>query len=892
MPDTSSLCFHCLTPIDAHVKISAPIRGQTAHFCCHGCLGVTQWVHDSGLANYYNVRTGAPKVDSERAAHYASYDLPEIYEKYTSKLEPNDLNKLAKLDNLGDPSDLGDSSDRSQSMRQIDLFVADTHCAACMWLIEKSLQRIAGVVYAAGNASTQALRIQWHDNTTSLSTLLQAIAKLGYRPLLDKQNAAQQFYMATRKTQLKRLAVAGLGMMQVMMYSVALYAGAFYDMSDPIKHFLQWVSFFITTPVFFYAGYPFLHSLYQAIAGFYQPQKTFKQILRSQYYRLNMNVPVGLAITLAYCFSVYHLLLGAGEIYFDSVVMFIFFLSASRYLEVMGKNKAQRDSALNEQILPEVVQKVVDKATQTANQTANQATNQITQAIDDKASNREMTSGKPFETRPTPLASIALGDRLSVPAGDIIAGDGVVISGQSTVDESLLTGEARPIKKGPNDTVFAGSINQEQPLIIEMTALTNHTTLAKTQQLIQSAHTQKPKLQEITDRISAYVVAFILLSTSMTYFVWWAFIDDRRAFEVMLAVLVATCPCALSLSVPTAYASASSLLAKYRIFMRNNMALDAIPKITQLIFDKTGTLTTDDMHLVKLYNKTEHADTDILAIAAALESGIHHPIAKAFKPFINPSIHSEGTTIFTSEGVSGRVNGTPYFIGSQQAIIQRFPALAEQTQPNAIHLCQTNQPHDEQPRDEQSLDKRLDSLIACFHLSDEINSTAASAITKLRHLSLQILSGDSTARVAEIAQKLNLTDYRGEQTPEHKLQAVAHSQQQQQHVMMIGDGINDAPVLAQADVSIAVGNASALSRSQSDMVLPSPDLNKIPFIFRVAKKTRRIIIQNLSLSIGYNVTAIPLAILGFLPPWAAALGMSLSSLVVLTNALRISWIKP
>lgn len=796
-------CFHCLSPIPENTAVHGKINGQAEIFCCSGCLGVSQWISEEGLDRYYQVRTSAPKADNLRLSQYTSFDLPEIYQKYTT------------LDTAG--------------YRQIDLGVEGIHCAACMWLIEKSLEKQPGVKVAEGNASTFTLHLVWDDNQNKLSTLLVAIAMLGYQPQLSRDTDQQARYDAIRRTSLKRLAFSGLGMMQVMMYSVALYVGAWQGMSPTMTAFFQWVSFFLTTPIFIYSGFPFIQSAIQAI----------------RVKHLNMDVPVAVAITLAYFFSVYHLLKGQGEVFFDSVVMFIFFLSASRYLEMMGRYKALIRTAKNTATLPEVVS-VADKKSLSATIT------------------------------PTPIDSIQVNDLLLVSAGESIAVDGTVLLGQSTVNEALLTGESHPISKTSQDKVLAGSINQEQTLLIQANAIGQQTTLSETKRLLASAQTQKPAIQKVTDRLAGYIVAFILLSTATSFAVWQWVIQADNAFEIALSVLVATCPCALSLAVPTAYAAASNVLAYQRLFIKNNAVIDIIPKLSKVLFDKTGTLTTEDIQVTDTQTYTESTVSQVLTLAAVLERHIHHPIAKAFSIYDSKDYSLDNQQIISGQGVQGEINGVTYLLGKAALISQ---ACQLSLNDEGVYLCRGKAPNAQ--------------LIAQFTLSDKLSVYAKTAIEALQknQLPIAIASGDSHPRVQRIAETLGITHYRAEQLPTDKLNWVKSLQKQKQQVMMVGDGINDAPVLAAADVSLAVRGASALSQSHADIVLLNNDLRKISSLFRIAGTTRRIIRQNLTWAITYNLLAVPVAILGYLPPWIAALGMSLSSLVVLGNALRIYWIK-
>ncbi len=804
-----SNCYHCLSPVPENAIVEGTIKGKTEIFCCRGCLGVARWINESGLSQYYGVRDSAPKADNIHLEQYQSFDLPEIYQKYTYQ--------------------------NTDGLHQIDLTVEGIHCAACMWLIEKSLQQLSGVTKAEGNATTFTVHIEWDNEQNKISELLVAIAQLGYQPFLNRDKGQQERYEKTRRTALKRLALAGLGMMQVMMYSVALYTGAWKGMSPTMMAFLQWVSFFLATPVFFYAGFPFIQSAIQAVKAKH----------------LNMDVPVALAITLAYSFSVYHLLIEQGDIYFDSVVMFVFFLSASRYLEMMGRYKALLRTAKNTAILPDVVGKT----------------------------NIESLSA---DADYIPIDSLKVGDMFIVKAGEMVAADGTVLQGQSTVDESLLTGESRAIAKSPeplNSHVLAGSINQEQTLLIRADAVGLQTTLAETKRLLTSAQTQKPQVQQLTDRLASYIVAFILLSTTISFIVWKWVLGADNAFEIALSVLVATCPCALSLAVPTAYAAASNILSNQRLFIKNNGIMDRLPKLNFLLFDKTGTLTTEQMQVVKtdlLITDSLSDEKEVLAIAAALEQHIHHPIAKAFAPFRRGELSVSEQQITSGKGVSGKVGGQYYHLGNKEFI----ESICDTTlSVEGVYLCQA--------------EKDSATPIARFVLSDEINPYAKAMLanTSLENIQTAIASGDNDERVKAVADSLGIDTYRAKQLPTDKLNWVKSLQQDGKCVMMVGDGINDAPVLAVADISLAVGGASALSQSQADVILLNNDLRKIPQLIQIAERTHRVIWQNILWAIGYNLLAVPFAILGYLPPWLAALGMSISSLVVLGNALRIYLVK-
>ncbi len=798
-------CHHCKQEIPKNINISEEVDNNKYQFCCNGCLGVYLWIKEENLEQYYKVRSSAPKADNIDLAKYELFDLPEIYQKYTYQ-------------------NLEKQNSENKILTEVNINIKGIHCPACMWLIEKSLLKNKSIISAQGNASTFSLNVIWDNSKIKLSKILITIARLGYIPELNSlgNNKKEDISKEKRKT-IKRLIVSALGMMQVMMFSAGLYVGDWQSIDPAFKSLLQWVSFLVTTPVYFYAGMVFVISAIKAIKN----------------KNLNMDVPVAIAITLAYIFSIYHLLKGQGNIYFDTVVMFIFFLSASRYLEVMSRHKAELYSLQNQAILPEIVIKIKNK-TQT----------------------------------PILLDLLKVGDIILVKSGETIGADGVVISGKTTVNQSLLTGEDKSIIKKIGNEVFAGTLNQEQIITIKVTAVLQNTTLAKTKQLLNKAQIDKPKTAIIADRVAKYIVGFILISTVLSYIVWEFILGSDNSFEIALSVLVATCPCALSLAVPAAYTASANALARNKLFIKNNDVFDKIKNLKHIIFDKTGTLTTSNIKLdkINLFSK-KYTEKQILEIVASMEKNIHHPIANAFKNFIHQNINVNDVKIISGKGIKANYQQTDIYLGSYNFMQETEHNLSinnNENNKNLLFLADKKQ------------------ILASFKLKEQTSTYAKEAISNLSNYNLYIASGDSKGKVEKIAKTLGIRNFYHQMLAKDKLdllKKLRYSNNKPSVVMMVGDGVNDAPVLAGADISIAVADASSLSKSNSDIVLLNNDLRLVYKFIKIAQKTRKVILQNITWAICYNLVAIPLAILGYLPPWVAAIGMSLSSLFVTLNAI-------
>lgn len=796
-------CFHCGLPVPESASYRVVINDKSEAMCCRGCQAVAQAIVDNGLTEFYEQRTSiSPKANEQ---------FPEI---------------LKQME-LYDRADLQENfvNINENKVREASLMLEGIVCSACVWLNEKHVNALPGVIEFYINYSTQRARLKWDDSQIHLSDVLKSISEIGYIAHPYNPDHQEQIHRKERQQSLRRLFVAGIGMMQVMTYAVALYAGAYQDMDHATKMLFWWVSLLIATPVVFYAAQPFFLSAWRD--------------LKSKH--LGMDVPVSLAIGGAFTASVWATITQQGEVYFDSVSMFTFFLLAGRYLEMGTRQRAGQAAEELMRLLP-------------------------TFALRRIGSSEEMI----------PVSDIMVGDELVIKPGDIVPVDGVVIEGSSSVDESLLTGESKALRCMTGDMLVGGSVNVESPLIVSVKKVGDETVHASIVRLLDRAQTEKPKIARIADRIAGwFVVVLLIIATTVAW--WWWQHAPEDAFWIVLATLVVTCPCALSLATPAAIAAATSTLTRLGVLTTRGHALETLSQVDQIIFDKTGTLTEGELRLeqIKVFQNTD--EKSCLAIAAALESWSEHPIAKVLSS--NKFFQASNVTAIAGKGIEGIVDNKLYRIGNHQFVAEFCANNNELVQENTNHTLVYL-------GDEQN-------ILAVFILSDSIREGAQEALLAISKLGIDIhlLSGDDDTIVTVVAQKLGITHHKASMLPEDKLKYVQDLQAQGHVVAMVGDGVNDAPVLAGAQVSLAMGGGTQLAHASADMILLSEQLLHLPESIYMARRTLGIIRQNLLWAVLYNVAAIPLAASGFILPWMAALGMSASSLLVVLNALRLKKLK-
>ncbi len=797
MTENSRFCFHCGEPVPANCNLTIEAEGDVQPVCCSGCEAVANLILQSGQSRYYQFRT-------ETAIKPADEDatIEESWRRYD---ERHSL--------WGSPLKDG----RYELLLQVE----GIRCAACAWLIRSQLEARDGIDQVQVDVATGFVRINWQPAKLQLSKIAAILAGVGYRPHLPLSGAESMGRQQERRDALKRLGVAGLGMMQVMMYAAGLYAGEAMGISEGPERFLQWISLIVTTPVLLYSGRVFYSSAWRSLS----------------HRKIGMDVPVALAISIAFIMSCINFLTGNGHVYFDSVVMFIFFLSLGRYAELVIRHRNLQTGLALARLLPEWAELIRD---------------------DD-------------ETERVLAIDLRIGDQVRVRAGQTFPADGRVISGSTEVDEALLTGESRPVEKHIDDVVIAGSINRAQTIAFEVSKNPDDSTVSVMGRMLLKSQTHRSRYTRLSERYAGWFVAVVLVVASLTA-LWWAIHDTDMLFPATLAVLVISCPCALSLATPAAIASSSRALLEQGILLTRSEALEILGGIDTIVFDKTGTLTSGSPTVVGTVINPDRGDfsqANALRIVASLEVDSSHPISKAFAD-IKVSRDSVSQVTNHENGVEGRVDGASYRVGN--AAFTGVNVIDLKGGLGRLWLADDS------------------GWIARFDLDDGLRSSATETITALRArgLDLAILSGDHQQAVASVAKRVGIDNWHAEQTPRMKMDFLESLQAEGKTVLMVGDGINDAPVLSVANVSMTVSGASELANSTADFILTGKSLKYIEYILFSGDRTRAIIRQNLTWALSYNLLAVPFAAAGLIVPWMAALGMSISSLLVVLNSGRLA----
>jgi Cu2+-exporting ATPase len=798
-PDTP--CYHCGQPLGA-APLKLELGTVEATVCCAGCRAAAEFISRLGLGDFYEFRTqSSPRP--ETTTLWTAFDDPVLLESHT-RAAGTGPERIALLS------------------------IDGMTCAACSWLITRCLQQMPGVGRVSVNTATGRASVEWNQTLTPLSGILGTIAGLGYRPQLNVEDARGGRYIEERRELLKRLAVGGLGMMQVMMFAVAMYAGEAQGMETDVRAYLRIVSMLVATPVMLYGGWPYLRGAAQALG-----RRT-----------MTMDVPVALGLLLAYSASVIDTARHAGPVYFDSVTMFIFFLTVARYVEMTARHRSTEVSDSLCRMLPATAQRIDGDAI------------------------REIAA-----------AQVTVGDRLLVRVGDSVPADGLITDGTTLIDEAMLSGESAPVERGVGAKLTGGTLNLGAPVQMRVTATGPGTVLAGIVALLTRAQTERPRVARQGDRSAGRFLARVLIGAALVCGVW-IIVDPSRAFEATLAVLVAACPCAFSLASLVAVASANAALARRGVLVTGADAIEGLAKVTRVIFDKTGTLTTGRVSINRCTVLGGESEPDCLAVATALEAGSEHPIARAFKSLAQatsvprPQMHS--IRVSAGGGVEGSCDGRRYRIGTRA-----FASAGTAPGPAAGPATR---------EDDDAIFLTCDGVaLAAFELSDAPRPESAGVVDAIRRdgLAVEISSGDSAAAVRRLAAACGIESFASRQSPEGKLDRVRELTAQGEFIAMVGDGINDAPVLGGAGVSIAMSRGSALTLASADLILIGDSLKELPAALATARRANRIMRQNLAWAAAYNITAMPLAALGWVPPWAAAIGMSMSSILVVLNSLRL-----
>lgn len=801
MASSQANCFHCLQPVPTGVALTVDYHQQPQAVCCAGCQAVAETILEKGLGAYYKHRDPDKPLNTpilpDQLDNTEVYDHPDLQKEFVRDL----------------------SGDKQQATLTVD----NISCSACAWLIERELTAVEGVQRALVNLSSQRLQLIWDPTSVSLSELIKRLAAIGYNAKPFQPNQQEQQFSRQRKAFVRRLGLAGLATMQVMMLAFALYFGVVSDLAAETQQYLWVVSLLFATPVILYSAQPFYMG---ALRGLQAGQ-------------LSMDLPVSIALLGAYSASVYAVFTGGqGEVYFESISMFTFFLLTGRYLELLAKEKALRFATNRLTLMPQLATREIGDSTESV-----------------------------------AVKQLQPDDVVRVKAGETLPADGILLTQSATVDESLLTGESVPNRKYLGQTVVAGSINQTRPIRVKVTAAAQQTVLAGIVSMQDSALAEKPKVQQVIDRVASYFVKTILAVATVTFFSWW-WLQPEHALWVTLAVLVATCPCALSLAAPTAITGTIHRLNRRGVLLKGAQVLESVAPLNIVCFDKTGTLTEGKFSLVDRIDHKTGATSQVVSVddvVSAMEQPSEHPLAKPLKALSQTPVALQDLDNHPGFGLSATDHHNNQFRLGSPAFIRQWHPNAQLTEGYTVVLANSDQ------------------VLAEFKVSDSLRPGAQHTIEHLKSMNIRpvVLSGDESSHVSAIANRLAIDEAYAQQTPADKLAFIKRLQRQGHTVWMIGDGINDGPVLAQSHLSMTFANASDLAKTAADVVVLSERLDRLLDVISSAKLSRKIMRQNFAWAIMYNIAILPFAALGWVAPWAAALGMSLSSLLVIVNSLRL-----
>jgi len=717
--------------------------------------------------------------------------------------------------------------------------VEGMHCATCSLAIEEALQRVPGVREVQVNAASRRARVRWSAAQTRPSQWFEAAEAAGYRLVPAADSSARERRARELRLALWRWLVAGFCMMQVMMYAYPAYIAEPGEMTADAAQLLRWASWVLTLPVLFFSCGPFFRSAWRDL----------------RHGRIGMDLPVAFGIAIAFAVSSAATFDGEGvlgrEVYFDSLTMFVFFLLTGRWLEARLRDRTagSLEAVLNR--LPDSVERL----------------------------------GADGAWARVSVRRLAAGDVVRVRPGEAFPADGVLLDGGTSTDEALLTGESRPVPRARGERVLAGSHNLSSTVQVRIASVGEGTRFAQIVRLMENAALGKPRWALLADRIARPFLVLVLASAAGAAAFWWQ-VDPGRALMVAVAVLIATCPCALSLATPAAMLASAGALARGGVLTANLQALEALAAVDTVVFDKTGTLTGDTPRLDRVYCRQGLRPGDALEIGAALGAHSLHPGARALVAAWQaqfrapPAWEVAEPTESAGLGLEARMRRSPDDAGGWRRV--RLGAAGHcgvaplEIEAPQVHLA-----------DEQG-------WLASFVLAEELRPDAAAAVAALEAegITVRLLSGDRDGAAREIAAQAGIAFAQGGCTPEDKLDVLWRLQAERRQVAMVGDGLNDGPSIARANASFAFGHAVPLSRARADFVVPGDALSAIPRTIAQARRTVRVVRQNLAWAAGYNALCVPLAVAGWLPAWLAGLGMAASSLVVVLNAARLAARQP
>ena len=792
MSDNMS-CTHC----HLEFKESVMIKDGEHYFCCKGCQGVFHLLSDEGLDSFYK-KAGNTKLTppTQQYEDSANFNAAAFYDKF---VKTND-----------------------EGFNEVSLVIEGIHCSACVWLNEKALHKMDGVIEASINFTNNKANIVWADDVVKLSGIIDMIRAIGYNAFPYDASTQEAHANAKRKEYYLRMSVAIFSSMNIMWIAVAQYAGYFSGMTQEMKTILNIAEGILATPVLFYSGWIFFRGAYYGVKN---------KIV-------NMDILVATGASLTYIYSIYITIIEHGEAYFDSVSMIITFVLIGKFLEVLSKKNAADALDVMGKHIPSEVNIVKDE-----------------------------------KIVPCKLGDVSIGDIIVISSGEKVLLDGEIIKGSGSFDESNLTGESEPIFKELGDSIISGTVSIDADVHFRAVKDFEHSTLSNLVALLESAINKKPKIEQMANKLSEYFSSVILALSFLTFLVWWILPNSFEvAFMVGISVIVIACPCALALATPVATLVGLSLGAKKGILFKEAAQLETMAKVDTLILDKTGTLTVGKPEVVneKIYKEFDKS------ILYSLVKSSKHPVACGIEEYlkndenINEFILDEYTQI-PACGISAKYNKSRILGGNLKLITENGLTHKYESDNTLFYFCIENE------------------IIAIYELSDKIKENAKELVENLskKNIDVIMLTGDNENSAKKVAIEVGIKEYRSEQTPEDKSSYVAKLHEENKTVVMVGDGVNDILALASADIGIVMGSGSDIAVDVSDIVLLNDSLSSLEDAFKISRTTYGLIKQNLGISLVYNAITIPLAMAGFVIPLVAAISMSVSSLLVVGNSMRI-----
>ena len=892
--------------------------------CGDACRIATRTIANAGLDAWYELRThpdaqGATTADPRHRAELDAWRVPEVEASLLRGGDDGDRHAETgresgnRIPGASPPSGAAHAeTGREPGDRTVTLTVEGMRCAGCAWLVERLLASVPGVAAASVDFPLRRAAVRFDTSTTRLYTLLETLARAGYRAAPYTVHAEEAAIESERRARIRGLGISALFGMQVMLLSIALYASGDGGMDPGLEQLFRWLAMGLTVPVLVWPGRAFFTGAAAA--------------LRAR--RLTMDVPVALGLSIAFAGSAFATVSGEGEIWFDSVVMFVTLLGAARYLELLARRRTSAAIRALARSAPLVAARVRE----------GQARGDVDRNDEGRDNEGRDDEGRGEETDRIPAAALRPGDRVRVRPGEVVPADGVIRSGRSSFDESLLTGESNPVTRSTGSRVLAGSVNGAGTVEVEVSRAGDATVLGGVLRQAEQAARARPAIAQLADRAAAWFIGAVLVLAAGVA-IGWLIHDPARMVPVLVSVLVVTCPCALSLATPAAMTAALGALARAGLVATRANAIERLALATHCLADKTGTLTEGRFRLRSVTTFTGLSRSRCLALAATLERYATHPAADALVAAAEgaggeeraperaaelrapcPMVRRDrGTSGRTEElrtetdpsagtgtgephaigrveapdtrtgGVTGRIGGVRHAVGSP-AFVARACGLDPGESGAGAPGPGLSGAFEDADGGTCVFLAREGALLARFVLADTLRADAGELVRGLRRRGIEttIASGDSTAAVERAARELGVVRHRAGLSPEDKLAEADRLAASGERVLMLGDGVNDAPALAGAHVSVAMGRGAAAAAARADAVLIGDDPGRLLAALDIARRARRIVKQNFAWALGYNLVALPLAATGAVPPWAAAIGMSLSSLAVAANALRLA----